>query len=433
MSQPGVAVVAVMTLDLDDWGQFSSSAAWVRDMRAGGSPPGRAYQEVSSGFLGMVRLSGPRGARTLFVHGGVSVNWLDKYSESKDLTGDALVAAVNEHFRSAVRTHWGADTLLEDDESPIMSRGLVQKDDGAYLPLTQCSPDVTNLLERFDVDRIVLGHTPQADHMFRSRCDERIIIADVAMSRWINRQYVPRGYPAAMILTLPPTDYERAGRVVETYPFTPYTFRDGEFVERSVRELPIATDDPSSPCLQVDLDEINYIMKNEARFLQHDELVHTLRGGSFPSPTCTTLLVPEVACAYEPGDSCGEIKALRNAVVAWIGLVEDAKFGPCGNELDYNSLANLNGDALDDFEEGTNILNRVARQVSPACGQCLVEWERLGYCAGLATEAECDRLNIFPGIVHCLSGGPIEGESSSDNEDASGESGIGTVVAHASP
>ena len=82
--------------------------------------------------------------RTLFVHAGIS----------PEVLGRSLTE-INEQIRGELKTGvTGAASLNESEQGPLWYRGLANNDEATE------APHVEALLAFYDVDRIVIGHTP---------------------------------------------------------------------------------------------------------------------------------------------------------------------------------------------------------------------------------------------------------------------------------
>ena len=162
------------------------------------------HAELSANMLGMVRLSGgnatngadqARNPATLFVHGGINMGWLVDNHPSSD------IGSINALFADIVST---AESLprLQEPTSPLWTRDLANADEAIL-----CRYYIDPILAHFKVARIVVGHTPQEDRMVKNRCNGKIILTDVMMSRWmetpdVNEATRMGGRPVAVIMTM---------------------------------------------------------------------------------------------------------------------------------------------------------------------------------------------------------------------------------------
>lgn len=104
--------------------------------------------------------------RTLFVHAGLG----QKY---EDWTLDGINDEVRAELNDFTKLHGGIAT---DEEGPLWFRGLAKGDENELAPL------VDALLKRFDVDRIVVGHT-YAQAAITPRFGGKVVMIDIGLSR----------------------------------------------------------------------------------------------------------------------------------------------------------------------------------------------------------------------------------------------------------
>ena len=169
-------------INAEDLGGFET----MKDRVAAVQPGGVFYRAMIESFVTMVRLAGSDAASsTLFVRGGVDMKWLDKVAMLHDrFTGRALVEQVNAYVHERVLSQEKLIRMERSNQNdPIRSVHLAESSDGT--PQLPCD-EVAELLRRFEVSRIIIGHTPQMDHVAKPRCDGSIILADTAMSRWVS-------------------------------------------------------------------------------------------------------------------------------------------------------------------------------------------------------------------------------------------------------
>ena len=173
------------------------------------APGGPLHIVMREEFLGMVRLSSvasgtgnmsisdPRNPNTLFVHGGVELDWL----LTANMTGG--VDDVNAKLHKAVASRRTLYPWMFPS-SPLSTRELAQADEPDI-----CGSMLERALAHYNVARIVVGHTPQDDQLVKTRCDGRIVLTDVMMSRWmmgVDTDGWPRsrGQPVAVIMHMNP-------------------------------------------------------------------------------------------------------------------------------------------------------------------------------------------------------------------------------------
>jgi hypothetical protein len=148
--------------------------------------------QVSTGIL---RLMAPGTASSLFVHGGVDLGWIDSELGINDGNVTAINAQISDFAKSKAVTSLNAGT------SVFWTRSLAQLSESIACPL------VEKILRRFNVHRVVVGHTPQEDMEAKTRCDGKIVLTDVMMSRWMVNKDVDEtsnkgGRPVAVILKI---------------------------------------------------------------------------------------------------------------------------------------------------------------------------------------------------------------------------------------
>ena len=220
-------------IKVDDMGGFSNRTDRINAVQPGGV----FYSTMTGSFIAMARLGGSDAASsTLFVHGGLDMKWLKRkvlieISEGGclGLQGPEVVECVNRIFSRLVVNKEGVADLednglqievfkrLEEEihdrpylharfelemrmkygNNPMWSRTLAEK--FTEMGYIGCGDSLETLLELFQVSRIIVGHTPQYDREVKSRCGGKIILADIAMSKWIARDGAPR-YPVALII-----------------------------------------------------------------------------------------------------------------------------------------------------------------------------------------------------------------------------------------
>jgi hypothetical protein len=84
--------------------------------------------------------------------------------------------------------------LMNNEQSPVWSRVLTNNQmDQRVL----CDEILPHVLQQFGVGRLVLGHTPQYDHRMKSLCQGRIILADCAISKYMDDD---EGQPAVLVM-----------------------------------------------------------------------------------------------------------------------------------------------------------------------------------------------------------------------------------------
>lgn len=164
-------------------------------------------------FLGMARYASPiplnevpqsENPNTLFVHAGVEKVWLEWFAQYSGLPLEKMgseMGRINQIVKHLMATEESATCAFSNDISILWTRAYVELSDEEL-----CGAMIDSVLRSFDVARIVVGHNPQDDMEMKTRCDGKIILADVMMSRWMTRRDVDEeefegGRPVAMILT----------------------------------------------------------------------------------------------------------------------------------------------------------------------------------------------------------------------------------------
>ena len=125
---------------------------------------------------------------TLFVHAGIDLGWFSKTEFGSDVNG------INQKVAQCIQTD---DTCILDPTSFLFTRGFAQDKD--------ICERMDSILEFFNVDRIIVGHSIQFNENMVSRCNGRIILADIASS-----QFILGPGPAPIILGM---TFEKGGLV----------------------------------------------------------------------------------------------------------------------------------------------------------------------------------------------------------------------------
>ena len=382
--------------------------------------------------IGMVRLAGipdddGRHTSTLFVHGGIDLAWLTRHDlHSEGVSGSALVHRVNQYLRTAVLTYPSARGLAAEEKSPIWTRQLAGDDEHNMFIGCGQDPDdpagpLNMLLTLFDVSRIVVGHTPQLDNEFKQRCGGKIILADIAMSRWIGcgayGGTMLAGFPAALFMAMDPTHRLES--------ITPYViFPDTSDAPVKLDIVNIGQNGAyDETCTFDDLRQIGsapirnllqalYPNPSDADFTQAFDAID---GMTRVSRTCLKQLmaarVPPVGeCSWRTSDQTKRAMCVAKAPARRAALSHSAKNGMCAKIGDRLQLIELDLDHLAEIgarEPNLPFLNIAGRQVSVGCRGCLEEWTRADHCAPLCRvdSAKCDdcqRLDDFAGTAHCM-------------------------------
>jgi hypothetical protein len=168
----------------NDIAEFGSLEA----RRASFSKGGPMWKKITDSFLFMVRVQTGNEA-ALFVHAGLDSRWLSKLR--KDLVS---VGQINEFLISELKKD-PSTNFLSSASSPVWTRDLANGKEKNV-----CDRLLPKVLERFNVNRMIVGHTPQQNLMADVRCNSTLILADVAMSRWMGSGKF--GNPSAFLFQL---------------------------------------------------------------------------------------------------------------------------------------------------------------------------------------------------------------------------------------
>ena len=104
--------------------------------------------------------------RTLFVHAGLGAKY-------EDWTMDRINDQVRAELNDFTKLHGGIAT---DEDGPLWYRGLATGDESTL------APTVDEVLKKFDVDRIVIGHT-YAQAAITPRFGGKVVMIDIGLSR----------------------------------------------------------------------------------------------------------------------------------------------------------------------------------------------------------------------------------------------------------
>jgi hypothetical protein len=105
---------------------------------------------------------------TLFLHGGISAKYCEFSLES--ITQQAIAAM--EQYDPAVHS------ILDDPLGPLWYRGLATEDETGIFSQT-----LDNILKRYGVKRIVVGHTPTGGAVW-PRFDQRVVVNDTGIAAY---------------------------------------------------------------------------------------------------------------------------------------------------------------------------------------------------------------------------------------------------------
>ena len=114
--------------------------------------------------------------RTLFVHAGLLPEYARRGLDTLEAQAKAEVQLGDQN--AAKRQRSGEDDVL-GVHGPVWTRKLVTRAQNGDCRLVRES------LAILDLDRMVVGHTPQSDGNLGSFCDSQLIVVDVGMSKWM--------------------------------------------------------------------------------------------------------------------------------------------------------------------------------------------------------------------------------------------------------
>ena len=168
--------------------EFGSLVARRNEFGAGG----KLWTKLTSQFQFMLKVVAGE-EKVLFVHAGISPRYLgalkDKVKGEED-----LVVRLNKFLLNEVIKDPSSDYLVSAN-SPIWTRDMAQGSDKQI-----CKHMLPAVMKMMDITRIVVGHTPQETLVTGNRCNGRLLLADVAMSRWMGSGH--NGNPSVVLLKL---------------------------------------------------------------------------------------------------------------------------------------------------------------------------------------------------------------------------------------
>ena len=159
---------------------------------------------VSQQLLG-IRILDTQGSKhgsSLFLHAGAIIEWLDEYLSDYGEGVNFDIRKLNQKMQGAILHGKSGDTLrpFEDPRSLVMSRHLLTASRDA------ACEELEDVLKWFGVSRLFVGHTPMQTKRVMSRCNGRLILTDVGMSRWMypenfNDDDPTGGQPSAIVMS----------------------------------------------------------------------------------------------------------------------------------------------------------------------------------------------------------------------------------------
>ena len=192
----------------EDVAEFGSMKARRTDF----GPGGKIWKKLISKFQFMLKVIIPKSEESiLFVHAGISVKYIEAIRKKlvpKSDEGDELVDQLNSFLFKEVMRNPKSDYLTSAN-SPIWTRDLANGSEKKV-----CNSLLPGVLKLMNVTRIVLGHTPQEKLVTGNRCEGKLLLADVAMSRWMGSGH--NGNPSSVLFALS-EDGNKLDRVVNLY------------------------------------------------------------------------------------------------------------------------------------------------------------------------------------------------------------------------
>jgi hypothetical protein len=142
------------------------------DIKSFGSIDNRIYAWSKGGWIGKylyslnltVEVEG-----TVFFHGGANPNWAN-------LKVDGINSLSKKILNDNDPLEFKFFSLFQDD-GPLWYRGYAND------PENFICKQLDDALEKFNAKRMVVGHTPQLNGMILSRCDGKMFVIDVGISR----------------------------------------------------------------------------------------------------------------------------------------------------------------------------------------------------------------------------------------------------------
>lgn len=171
--------------------------------RAAFAKGGPFWKTITDSFLFMVKVEMGSEESTLFVHAGLDAKWISQLKKNI-----VTISDLNEFLIAELKKN-PSSNYLASASSPIWTRDLAQGSDKKV-----CNNALPKVLDLMKVTRMVVGHTPQQSLSTGVRCDAKLLLADVAMSRWMGSGKF--GNPAAVIFRLK-DDGNKLARIYNMY------------------------------------------------------------------------------------------------------------------------------------------------------------------------------------------------------------------------
>ena len=154
-------------------------------------PGGILWKKITDDFMFLAKVEIGLNDATLFVHAGIDpLGWM------KSMAGQGLssVESINNFLLNELKKNPYSE-FISGANSPVWTRDLALKEDKIV-----CDQLLPEIFEFFKINRIVVGHTPQESLRTKQRCGSKLLLADVAMSRWMGSGQF--GNPSAIVFTL---------------------------------------------------------------------------------------------------------------------------------------------------------------------------------------------------------------------------------------
>eukprot|EP00924_Labyrinthula_sp_SR-Ha-C_P006797 snap_masked-scaffold_8-processed-gene-0.10-mRNA-1 protein AED:1.00 eAED:1.00 QI:0/-1/0/0/-1/1/1/0/325 len=110
--------------------------------------------------------------RTVFVHAGLREKVLNHFGSLRSINQFVLDVLRDGNHASISR---GEMELIFGNEGPVWTRYFTQDD--------SCV-EASRVLDKLDADRLIVGHTVQSSRVPTVRCDGKVILSDIGMSRF---------------------------------------------------------------------------------------------------------------------------------------------------------------------------------------------------------------------------------------------------------
>ncbi len=217
----------------------------------GMEPGGEIWKTITDSSLLVARLGDPNdnlddsaadqelralsSPSTLFVHGGIDGRFTNEFIQNYGHYTEEnvnLVDKLNQITRAILTAPLGNITFREHNKwlnnenySPLWHRSLTEMTtDSIHKHL--CEVILPNILKLFKVARIVIGHTPLANHLMFRTCKSRLILADSAISRFVDSTMDdPRrktSHPAILLMQLSSGELRSMGPLYPDIPYKPF-------------------------------------------------------------------------------------------------------------------------------------------------------------------------------------------------------------------